>query len=64
MLTVMVQVYPAAGYAADVAEHGGTVAVFNIQHTEGDEDAHFLFLGPCERTLPLVLFGTDSMDIA
>jgi NAD-dependent deacetylase sirtuin 5 len=52
-------VYPAAAYASDVAKHGGTVAVFNIQHSKGDEDAHFLFLGPCEKTLPLVLFGTS-----
>lgn len=38
--------------------HGGTVAVFNIDHSEGDEDAHFLFMGPCEKTLPQMLFGT------
>ncbi|KAF8507700.1 DHS-like NAD/FAD-binding domain-containing protein [Gautieria morchelliformis] len=55
-------VYPAAGYAYDVAQHGGTVVVFNIQHTPGDEDAHFLFLGPCEKTLPHVLLGTDVPD--
>jgi NAD+-dependent protein deacetylase sirtuin 5 len=57
----MVQLYPAARYAADVAEHGSTVAVFNIQHSEGDEDAHFLSLGSCEKMLPL---GTDSMKVA
>jgi NAD-dependent deacetylase sirtuin 5 len=34
--------------------------VFNIENSKGDEDADFLFLGPCERMLPLVLFGTDS----
>ena len=56
----ILQVYPAAGYAYKVAEHGGTVAVFNIQHSEGDEDAHFLFLGPCEKTLPFVLFGAET----
>ncbi|KAM6490679.1 DHS-like NAD/FAD-binding domain containing protein [Amanita muscaria] len=55
-------VYPAAGYAYEVAEHGGTVAVFNIQRSEGDENAHFLFLGPCEKTLPHVLFGTDVVE--
>ncbi|KAI0028200.1 DHS-like NAD/FAD-binding domain-containing protein [Vararia minispora EC-137] len=45
-------VYPAAGYAATVQEHGGKVAVFNLNRSEGDEEADFLFLGPCEETLP------------
>lgn len=58
------QVYPAAGYAYEVAEHGGKVAVFNIQHSEGDEDADFLFLGPCEEMLPRVLFGTELFQDA
>jgi NAD-dependent deacetylase sirtuin 5 len=53
-------VYPAAGYAADIADNGGKVAVFNLQRSEGDEEADFLFLGPCEKTLPLALFGTKS----
>ncbi|TFK56053.1 DHS-like NAD/FAD-binding domain-containing protein [Heliocybe sulcata] len=48
-------VYPAAGYAAEVQRHGGKVAVFNLDRSEGDEDADFLFLGPCEQTLPAAL---------
>ncbi|KAJ7349140.1 DHS-like NAD/FAD-binding domain-containing protein [Mycena albidolilacea] len=45
-------VYPAAGYAAEVQDHGGRVAVFNLERSDGDEYADFLFLGPCEETLP------------
>ena len=45
------QVYPAAGYAAEVQFQGGKVAVFNLDRSDGDEDADFLFLGPCEETL-------------
>ncbi|KAI0802108.1 DHS-like NAD/FAD-binding domain-containing protein [Irpex lacteus] len=48
-------VYPAAGYAAEVQDHGGKVAVINLDRSEGDEDADFLFLGPCEKTLPEAL---------
>ncbi|THV05513.1 DHS-like NAD/FAD-binding domain-containing protein [Dendrothele bispora CBS 962.96] len=48
-------VYPAAVYAEVVAENGGKVAVFNLDRSEGDEDANFLFLGPCEETLPEAL---------
>ncbi|EPQ59536.1 DHS-like NAD/FAD-binding domain-containing protein [Gloeophyllum trabeum ATCC 11539] len=48
-------VYPAAGYASEVQDHGGKVAVFNLDRSEGDEDADFLFLGPCEKTLPAAL---------
>lgn len=36
-------------------KNGGTVAVFNLAHSKGDEEADFLFLGPCEETLPEVL---------
>ena len=54
------QVYPAAGYASEIADNGGTVAVFNIQRSDGDEDADFLFLGPCEKTLPHVLFELEG----
>jgi NAD+-dependent protein deacetylase sirtuin 5 len=43
-----------------VAEHGGKVAIFNIERSDGDEDADFLFLGPCEESLPRVLFAADS----
>ncbi|KAJ7491273.1 DHS-like NAD/FAD-binding domain-containing protein [Mycena latifolia] len=45
-------VYPAAGYASVVQENGGKVAVFNLERSEGDSEADFLFLGPCEKTLP------------
>lgn len=44
-------VYPAALYADKVRERGGKVAVFNIERSNGDQDADFLFLGPCEETL-------------
>ena len=46
---------PAAEYAKTVKKRGGRVAVFNLARTEGDEEADFLFLGPCEETLPAVL---------
>lgn len=59
----LLQVYPAAGYAYEVAEHGGTVAIFNVERTEGDEDADFLFLGPCEETLPRVLFRINDDEV-
>ncbi|KAI1792881.1 DHS-like NAD/FAD-binding domain-containing protein [Ganoderma leucocontextum] len=48
-------VYPAAGYADAVKENGGKVAVFNLDRSEGDEDADFLFLGPAETMLPKAL---------
>lgn len=49
------QVYPAALYAPQVQENGGTVAVFNMDRSEGDTDADYLFLGPCEESLPEAL---------
>ena len=55
MLTWCWQVYPAAGYAYAVKENGGKVAVFNLDRSEEDEDADFLFLGPAEMTLPKAL---------
>jgi NAD+-dependent protein deacetylase sirtuin 5 len=48
-------VYPAAGYASTVKDQGGKVAMFNIERTNGDDEADFLFLGPCEVTLPEAL---------
>ena len=51
MVLVKKQVSPASRYAAEVQEHGGKVAVFNIERSKGDNDADFLFLGPCEETL-------------
>ncbi|TFY72493.1 hypothetical protein EVG20_g497 [Dentipellis fragilis] len=49
------KVHPAALYAGDVHDNGGKVAVFNLERTPGDEEADFLFLGPCEQILPQVL---------
>lgn len=49
------QVFPAAGYAAEVQDNGGKVAVFNLERSNGDSDADFLFIGPCEETLPEAL---------
>lgn len=46
------QVYPAAGFAAQVKRHGGIVAVFNLEGSEGDEEADFAVRGKCEETLP------------
>ena len=51
---------PAASFAYDVSEHGGIVAVFNLERSEGDERADFLFLGPCEESLPRVFFGPSE----
>ncbi|TBU32087.1 DHS-like NAD/FAD-binding domain-containing protein [Dichomitus squalens] len=48
-------VYPAAGYAHAVKMNGGNVAVFNLDRSDGDGDADFLFLGPAETTLPKAL---------
>ncbi|KAG7448962.1 DHS-like NAD/FAD-binding domain-containing protein [Guyanagaster necrorhizus] len=48
-------VYPAAGYAETVSQNGGQVAVFNLDRSDGDEDADFLFLGPGEETVPKAL---------
>ncbi|KAK0184873.1 DHS-like NAD/FAD-binding domain-containing protein [Armillaria mellea] len=49
-------VYPAAGYAEVVSQlNGGHVAVFNLDRTNGDKDADFLFFGPCEETVPKAL---------
>ncbi|KAI0301817.1 DHS-like NAD/FAD-binding domain-containing protein [Multifurca ochricompacta] len=47
--------WPAASYGRAVQRHGGKVAVFNLERTNGDEGADFLFLGPCEETIPEAL---------
>ena len=39
--------------------HGGTVAVFNLEPSDGDKDASFVFLGPCETELPRALGVTE-----
>lgn len=55
IISIPKKVYPAAGYASEVYEHGGTVAVFNLEKTDGDADAGFIFYGPCETELIRVL---------
>jgi len=55
-------VYPAAGYAAEVQKHGGKVAVFNLDRSAGDKQADFLFLGPCEETLPKCIGLQNQRD--
>ncbi|KIY42890.1 DHS-like NAD/FAD-binding domain-containing protein, partial [Fistulina hepatica ATCC 64428] len=49
-------VYPAAGFSKIVKSRGGIVAVFNLDSANQD-DADFLFLGPCEETLPKLVEG-------
>lgn len=48
-------VYPAAGFAKTVKDRGGKVAIFTLEPTESDRNADFLFVGPCEKTLPNAL---------
>jgi len=48
-------VQPAASYMYEVEGHGGKVAIFNVERTGGDDIADFLFLGPCEETIPEAL---------
>jgi len=45
-------IYPAAGFAKTVKDRGGKVAVFNLARSKGDDEVDFLFLGPCEETIP------------
>lgn len=54
-------VWPAAGFALRVRRHGGKVAVFNLDRSEHDEDADFLFLGPCDTTLRSALGIGDGI---
>ena len=49
------QVHPAASYAKTVKKNGGTVAVFNLAPSQGDDQADFVFYGPCEGTIPALL---------
>jgi NAD-dependent deacetylase sirtuin 5 len=55
-------VYPAASYAPSVQKHGGKVAVFNVERSEGDERANYLFTGPCEDLLPEALGVKDNVE--
>ncbi|KAH9062068.1 DHS-like NAD/FAD-binding domain-containing protein [Lactarius vividus] len=48
-------VNPAASYQRKVRKQGGKVAVFNLERSQGDSDVDFLFLGPCEETIPQAL---------
>jgi len=43
---------PRAGYASKIAQRGGIVAVFNIERSKGDENAHFLFLDYVRKLFP------------
>ncbi|KAH7101885.1 DHS-like NAD/FAD-binding domain-containing protein [Auriculariales sp. MPI-PUGE-AT-0066] len=54
-------VYPAASYASEVRDHGGKVAVFNLERSTGDDESDFLFLGPCEKTVPEALGVEDDI---
>jgi NAD-dependent deacetylase sirtuin 5 len=51
------QVLPASSFATQVKANGGKVAIFNLNRSNGDDKADFLFLGPCETTL------IDALDI-
>ncbi|GBE78854.1 NAD-dependent protein [Sparassis crispa] len=53
-------VHPAAGFAKMVKNRGGKVAIFNLNQSKGDDDADFLFLGPCEETLLHALGLSDA----
>ena len=57
------QVQPAAGFAYEIKARGGKVAIFNVEYTPdpdlSDYKPDFLFLGPCEETLPKVLFDIN-----
>lgn len=56
------EVHPAAGFAFEVQDNGGQVAVFNLDRSDGDDEADFLFLGPCEETLPKIL-GSPTVQL-
>ncbi|KAI1789337.1 DHS-like NAD/FAD-binding domain-containing protein [Ganoderma leucocontextum] len=47
-------VRPASTYAYRVQRHGGKVAVFNLDPSEKDEQADFVFRGSCETILPKI----------
>ena len=54
--------YPAAGYASEVKARGGKVAVFNVDRSERDQKADFLFLGPAESNLHKALGLQDDKE--
>ena len=41
--------------------NGGTVAVFNLAPSQGDDKADFVFYGPCEETVPALLERARQM---
>ncbi|KIJ12466.1 hypothetical protein PAXINDRAFT_177174 [Paxillus involutus ATCC 200175] len=45
-------VCPASTFASGVKEHGGKVAIFNVEPSGEDEEADFVFAGRCETVLP------------
>ncbi|KAG5339851.1 hypothetical protein C0989_003308 [Termitomyces sp. Mn162] len=55
-------VYPAASYMYRVQRHKGKVAIFNLDPTEKDHEADFLFSGQCEVELLRVL-GVQSDSV-
>jgi NAD+-dependent protein deacetylase sirtuin 5 len=46
------QVQPASGFASQVKEHNGKVAIFDINPPKKSDEADFIFLGSCDVTLP------------
>ncbi|TBU44303.1 sirtuin [Dichomitus squalens] len=56
-------VHPAATYATTVKKNGGTVAVFNLAPSQGDDKADFVFYGPCEETVPALLERARQMVV-
>ncbi|PVF96445.1 DHS-like NAD/FAD-binding domain-containing protein [Serendipita vermifera] len=59
-------VYPAAGFASEVKEREdgkGIVAVFNVENTDPDDIADFVFLGGCETELPKAIGVDPSLDV-
>ncbi|KAJ3557890.1 hypothetical protein NM688_g1225 [Phlebia brevispora] len=54
-------VQPAAGFAKQVKDRGGKVAVFNAEPSAGDALADYLFLGKCEETLPEAMGVTEDI---
>lgn len=54
MASILKKVRPASTYAYRVQRREGKVAVFNLEPSEGDDRADFVFQGPCETQLARV----------
>ncbi|KAI1791589.1 sirtuin [Ganoderma leucocontextum] len=54
-------VHPAASYATTVKKNGGTVAVFNLAPSQGEDKPDFVFYGPCEQTIPALFERAAQM---